>query len=445
MIRHSINTKELKGACKNRQGFISTGYIESVKGPLIKATIPGAHVGQLVEIDNNNNLKAKVVGFEKQISILCPLGSTDKIIPGCKVKTIGNSEILWGSEELLGAVLNSEGQIIDKVKAKKTRSSTRLKKSILIPDNTAPCPLERMAINEVLETKIKAIDGFNTIGFGQRMAIFAEPGVGKTTLLSNIIKENNADVNVIALIGERGREVQEFINQKLSTEARKKTVIIASTSNEPAIARIQASLLATSIAEYFRDQKLNVVLMLDSLTRLFRAFREVGLAAGEIPVRRGYPPSAYENLPKLIERAGKTKHGSITAFYSVLLSGQLDEDPMVEEVKGLTDGHIILRNQIAQSGRYPAISILESLSRLQNDLINNEMQEALNTIRKFKSEYNQEKDLMMLSENNTEKLEKAVILDSMLKEILKQNGEFKNLEKELVLLATAIDEEYFLL
>ena len=440
MIRHQINTNELKKVCSNRHGFRSAGHIESVKGPLIKASIPGAHIGQLVEISNNNNLKAKVVGFEKHISILCPLGSTDKIIPGCKVKTLDNSEILWGSEKLLGSVLNSEGQVIDKIENK---TFPKLKKSILIPDNLAPSPLDRLGINEVLETKIKAIDGFNTIGFGQRMAIFAEPGVGKTTLLANITKENNADINVIALIGERGREVQEFINQKLSVESRKKTIIIASTSNEPAIARIQASLLATSIAEYFRDQKLNVVLVLDSLTRLFRAFREVGLAAGEIPVRRGYPPSAYENLPKLIERAGKTKHGSITAFYSVLLSGQLDEDPMVEEVKGLTDGHIILRNKIAQSGRYPAISILESLSRLQTELVSKEMLSALNTIKKFKSEFDQDKDLMMLSNNNAEKLEKAVILDSMLKEILKQNGEFSNLEKELTLLATAINDEYY--
>jgi FliI/YscN family ATPase len=277
-------------------------------------------------------------------------------------------------------------------------------------------------IDQVFETGIKAVDGFLTLGRGQRIAIFSEPGVGKTSLLSSLVKNSDADVNVIALIGERSREIREFIEDSLDSETRARSVLVASTSSESAVSRTNAALIATAIAEYFCEQGKNVLLTFDSLTRLFRAYREVGLARGEIPIRNGYPPSAYESLPKLIERAGNTPKGSITAIYSVLLSGSLEEDPMVEEVKGLTDGHIILDRKIAEQGQYPAVNVLKSLSRLQNNLVSKEHLNAVRELRKFKTEFESKKDLMFLSEARSEQFEQYESLDSQLSEFLSQES-----------------------
>lgn len=443
-----LDLDQLKQILAEHKNILAAGFIDSVHGPIIKAKIVGTYIGEMLEIHNHphpqKRLQAKVVGFESDVSILSPLGTTDKIVPGCKVTSISQTQSILGCYNLLGSVVNAKGQIIDSVKPCK-KLKNKIKKKIIKPEGKAPDPLKRVKISKHLETGIKAIDGFCTLAFGQRIAIFAEPGVGKTTLLGGIIKHNQCAVNVIALVGERGREVQEFVHENLSSECRQKTIIVASTSDESAVSRIQASLLATGIAEFFRDNGLDVLLVIDSLTRLFRAYREVGLSAGEIPVRRGYPPSAYEKMPQLIERAGSTKLGSITAIYSVLLSGELDEDPMVEEVKGLTDGHIVLRKQLAENGQYPALSVSESLSRLQGHVLDQETLLAVNTIRKFKAEFDNTKDILMLADGQRSMLEKSILIDSLLTKLIIQDIQckisFEETQKELFVLAKIIEAE----
>jgi FliI/YscN family ATPase len=404
-----ISREELRSTLSQVSPVKFTGRVTEVCGPMIQAKLFGVSVGDLVEISlrrknqpqqQEQRRLAQVIGYRGECVSLSPFGPTTDVLPGAKVSSSGRPAETHLGEHLLGAVVDGLGRMLQAGENSLPRSPGQ------ITTLSAPPPeaLSRQPICEVFQTGIRAIDAFCTLGRGQRIALFAEPGVGKSTLISSIAAASSADVNVIGLIGERGRELAEFAAWALPPEVRRKTVIVASTSDEPPVTRAAAASTATRIAEYFRDQGLHVLLEIDSLTRLFRAMREIGLAAGEVPVRRGYPPSVFSRLPELIERAGTARRGSITAIYTVLLSSDLDEDPMVEEVKGLTDGHLLLKRAIAESGRYPAIDILSSISRLASRLLSPENSLHASQIRSALSALQSEKELLLLSGSSSERL-----------------------------------------
>ena len=286
-----------------------------------------------------------------------------------------------------------------------------------------PSSLARKPITKIFCTGIRAVDAFTTMGTGQRMAVFAAPGAGKSRLLASIAQNSQAQINVIGLIGERGREVQEFLDSTLPGENWGNTIAIASTSDQRAELRVQAAYSATLIASYFRDCGYDVLLLIDSLSRVARAYRDIGLAAGEAPVRRGYPASVFERLPRLLECPGAWARGSITAFYTLLLSDELDEDPIVEEAKSLVDGHIMLSRSIAERGCYPAIDINTSLSRLQNRLLPKEAIEVLNRIRRLSARHERDRDLAALATRLDEELLQAIALEERLEEFIAQDSQ----------------------
>jgi len=341
------------------------------------------------------------------------------IVPGAKVTHAGTAPTLALSPELLGCAVDTLGRTILRF-AEPAEHLRFLPAEAGALFQNAPLPFERRPITRTLSTGIRAIDGFLSLGKGQRVCIIAEPGVGKSTLMATIARNTEADINVLALIGERGREVQDFIEEALTEETKRRTVIVVSTSDESSLSRATAPLAAQRIAEYFRDQGQDVLLQLDSLTRYLRALREIGLAAGELPVRRGYPPSVFLRLPELIERAGTTAKGSITALYTVLSSSSVDEDPMLEEIKGLTDGHFLLSKALADSGHYPAIDILASLSRLQRKLLGRESMNAIQGLRAKLAKFYSEKDFLSLGAKPTEELAQAVAYSEALLDYLKQ-------------------------
>ncbi len=407
------------------------GRILSVSGPVLKATLSGAAVGDLVEVQTRNGamnapaneragyLLAQIVGFSSEGAILTPFGPIENILPGAEVIVSGKPPRIVLGEKLVGSVVDAFGKPLQADAAPPVRALTGLPTIVSSSYGEPPPALSRRGITEPFITGIRAIDGFATLGRGSRLGVFAEPGGGKSTLLSTIARNCQADVIVIGLIGERGREVNELLVE-LDQATRAKSVVVVSTSDEAAVKRVLAAHTATRIAEYFRELGCNVLLLLDSLTRLFRAFREVGLAAGEVPVRRGYPPSLFAALPGLLERAGNSAHGSITALYTVLLSSDLDEDPMVEEVKGLTDGHLMLRRELAERQHYPAIDILGSISRVMNRVTDSEMQTAVRKIRSLYSRLTRDRDIAILGGQVDAELELALRLEQDFNDFLRQ-------------------------
>lgn len=335
------------------------GRVSKAVGMLIDATGIQAHVGELCELVTPGEppLLAEVVGFRNNTAILTPLGPITGISALTEVVPTGRGHVCPVGAGLLGRVLDALGQPIDDLGPLATH--TRL------PVHREPVsPLARRMINAPMATGIRAVDALLTVGEGQRIGVFAPPGVGKSTLLGMLARGSTAEVNVIALIGERGREVKEFIEHNLGPEGLAKTVMVVSTSDRPPMERIKSAYVATTIAEHFRDQGKKVLLLVDSLTRFARAQREIGLASGEPPTRRSYPPSIFSMLPQLLERAGQGKTGSITAVYSVLTEGDEENDPIAEEVRSILDGHIVLSRKIAAANRYPAIDVLASISRV---------------------------------------------------------------------------------
>jgi FliI/YscN family ATPase len=292
-------------------------------------------------------------------------------------------------QSLIGRVLNGLGEPID------GKGPLKISNWVSI-NQPPPHPLERSAIEEPLVTGVRVIDGMLTCGKGQRMGIFAGSGVGKSTLLGSIARNSESDISVIALIGERGREVNEFLQRDLGPEGLARSVVVVATSDEPALVRVQAALAATTVAEFFRDRGQHVLLMMDSITRFAMAQREIGLAAGEPPTTRGYPPSVFALLPRLVERAGLTAHGSITAFYSVLVEGDDTNEPVSDTVRGLLDGHTVLSRRMAGRGHYPAVDLLESISRLMPDLVTPEQREAARTVRELIAVYREHEDLITI-------------------------------------------------
>ncbi|RSZ47609.1 MULTISPECIES: FliI/YscN family ATPase [unclassified Variovorax] len=369
------------------------GRVSRAVGMLIDASGIQAHVGELCELVTPGEppLLAEVVGFRDNTAILTPLGPITGISALTEVLPTGRGHVCPVGAGLLGRVLDALGQPIDEKGPLKTRT--------LLPVHREPVsPLARRMIEAPLPTGIRAVDSLLTLGEGQRVGVFAPPGVGKSTLLGMLARGATADVNVIALIGERGREVKEFIEHNLGAEGRAKTVMVVSTSDRPPMERIKSAYVATTIAEHFRDQGKKVLLLVDSLTRFARAQREIGLASGEPPTRRSYPPSIFSMLPQLLERAGQGRTGSITAVYSVLTEGDEESDPIAEEVRSILDGHIVLSRKVAAANRYPAIDVLASISRVMPLVTSREHRAAAAHFRGLLAKYQEMELLVQIGE-----------------------------------------------
>ncbi len=368
-----------------------SGVVESVVGLIIEASGPAAQVGEHLIIErgvaSGGPLMAEVVGFKEGKVLIMPLGEMGGVSPGAKVWASGHQLSVPVGEELLGRVVDGFAEPLDS----KGPILATTRKPL---NGQPPHPLERRSITEPLYTGIRAIDCFATSGKGQRVGIFSGSGVGKSTLMGMIARSSSADVNVIGLIGERGREVRDFIEKDLGPEGLKRSVIIAVTSDKPPLLRVKGALAATSIAEYFRDCGKDVVLMIDSLTRIGTAQREVGLAAGEPPTTKGYTPSVFSLFPKLLERAGLFGKGSITGYYTVLVEGDDINDPIADTNRAILDGHVAMSRTLAARNHYPAIDILGSISRLMIDITTGEHQEIAAAARRLISDYTQSEDLI---------------------------------------------------
>lgn len=370
------------------------GRITEVVGMLIKAVVPNVRIGEVCLIKRAGApLPAEVVGFTREEVFLSPLGEMSGIGPSSEVIPTGLPLHIKVGPQLLGRVLNALGEPLDV----EEKGPLELHETFSI-FRAPPDPLKRQRISEPVATGVRCIDGLLTCGRGQRIGIFSGAGVGKSTLLGMIARSAEADVNVIALIGERGREVREFIEKDLGVEGAKKSVVIVSTSDQSSQLRLNAAFVGTAIAEYFRDQGKNVILMMDSVTRFARALREVGLAAGEPPARGGYTPSVFSTLPKLLERSGNSDVGSITAFYTVLVAGDDINEPVADEVKSILDGHIILSNALAASYHFPAIDVLTSISRLVNEITDEEHRKLIAKAREVLYHYKKNELLIRIGE-----------------------------------------------
>jgi type III secretion protein N (ATPase) len=376
------------------------GRVTEVTGLVVRATVPGVRVGELVYVDVEHlrepgegaggRLQAEVVGFRGDEVVLMPLGEIAGIGPDAVVSPTGRPLSLRVGEGLLGRVLDGLGQPMD------GRGPIAGETESWSVDRAAPDPLTRRRVEHHLALGVRAIDAFLTVGEGQRVGLFAGSGVGKSTLMGQIARNTEADVNVICLVGERGREVSEFIEDSLGEAGRARSVVVCATSDAPSLVRIKSTFVATAIAEWFRDRGRRVLLMMDSLTRFARAQREVGLAAGEPPARQGYPPSVFAMLPRLLERTGNSAGGSITALYTVLVSGGDMEEPIADEVRGILDGHIILSRELGTRNHWPAIDVLPSLSRVMSAVADQEHKQAAGRARALMAAYEQKRDLILL-------------------------------------------------
>ncbi|WP_134700376.1 flagellar protein export ATPase FliI [Ammoniphilus sp. YIM 78166] len=366
------------------------GKVTQVIGLTVESQGPNVRLGEVCRIlphGKGSPVLAEVVGFRDNKVLLMPLGELEAIGPGCEVVATGKPFMIHVGQELLGQVLNGLGERMDGAPLPRSLSPFP---AVTPPPN----PLQRPRIHQPLSVGVRAIDALLTIGQGQRVGIFAGSGVGKSTLLGMIARNTQADVNVIGLVGERGREVVEFIEKDLGPEGLKRSVLVVATSDQPALIRIKAAMVATAVAEYFRDQGLNVMLMMDSVTRYATAQRELGLAIGEPPATRGYPPSVFALLPRLLERAGTSDKGSITAFYTVLVDGDDMNDPIADNVRGILDGHIVLSRKVAQSGHYPAIDVMASVSRVMNDIVSPDHRQAATQMKRLMALYRDNEDLI---------------------------------------------------
>lgn len=364
------------------------GQVKKVIGLTVEVEGIKSFVGELCIVYNEKNhpIYCEVVGFKDDNVILMPLGELIGIAPGCKVVPQGRPLSVRCSDNLFGKVLDGLG---NPLKDEEITSG-----DYYALDREPPDPLKRRRIKNILPTGVRAIDGFLTCGEGQRIGIFAGSGVGKSTTLGMIAREAQADVNVIALIGERGREVLDFIEKDLGEQGLKKSIIVCATSDKPALIRLKGAFTATAIAEYFRDQGKKVILMMDSVTRFAMAQREVGLAIGEPPATKGYTPSVFAMLPRLMERSGMSDKGSITAFYTVLVDGDDFNEPIADAVRGILDGHIVLSRSLAHKNHYPAIDILNSVSRLMPEIAEDKHKQAASFARDLLATYKDSEDLI---------------------------------------------------
>nr|WP_318683529.1 flagellar protein export ATPase FliI [uncultured Acetatifactor sp.] len=370
--------------------FRKLGKVVNVVGLTIESAGPDAKLGDICRIfpEGDNDpapIMAEVVGFKDRKTLLMPYEAVDGIGLGCMVENTNYPLRVQVSESLLGKTLDGLGRPI----------SGELVEGASYPVESAPPdPMSRTIIDQVLPLGVKAVDGLITVGKGQRIGIFAGSGVGKSTLMGMFARNTRADINVIGLIGERGREVREFIERDLGEEGMKRSVVVVATSDRPALERNKAAKTATAIAEYFRDQGKDVLLMMDSLTRFSMAQREIGLASGEPPVSRGYPPSVYSEMPKLLERAGRASKGSITGLYTVLVDGDDFNEPITDTARSILDGHIMLSRKLGHKNHYPAIDILQSISRCMSQIADREHKQAAGKLKTVLATYNEAEDLI---------------------------------------------------
>ena len=382
---------------KQKTFFKRLGKVVNVVGLTIESNGPDAKLDDLCRIivdkDEDKYVMAEVVGFKDGKTLLMPFESTEGIGFGCIVENMGYPLSVSVGDDMLGLTLDGLGRPIDGTEYNGAESYPI--------DAPSPDPLSRVIISEPLPLGVKAVDGLMTIGKGQRIGIFAGSGVGKSTLLGMFARNTKADINVIALIGERGREVREFIERDLGEEGMKRSVLVVATSDKPALVRRKAAQTATAIAEYFRDQGRDVLLMMDSLTRFSMAQREIGLASGEPPVTRGYPPSVYAQMPKLLERAGNSDKGSITGLYTVLVDGDDFNEPITDTARSILDGHIMLDRRLGHKNHYPAIDVLQSISRCMSQIATKEHKAVAGKLKNVLATYNEAEDLINIGAYKT--------------------------------------------
>ncbi len=422
MITSNLKKNKFESVIKNVNTLQKIGNLTNVVGLVLESNGPKAPIGEVCILRNEKGekvTKAEIVGFKDGNRILSMvLGDLNNISPGMEIVSTNEEFKIKVSNHLLGRVIDGLGEPLDGKKSYPIQE----KRSIYA---NPPNPLSRKSITEPIFTGVRAIDGLLSIGKGQRVGIFAGSGVGKSTLLGMMAKNSSADINVIALVGERGREVKEFIENDLGEDGLARSVVIVATSDQPALVRVKAALVATTISEYFRDQGLDVMLMMDSVTRLAMAQREVGLAIGEPPTTKGYTPSCFSLMQKVMERAGTSDKGSITALYTVLVEGDDFNEPISDSARGILDGHIILSRKLANLGHFPAIDTLDSISRVMGKVVFDEHIIAARKIKELLATYRMSEDLISIGayqQGTNPKTDKAIMMYDKILEFLKQDN-----------------------
>lgn len=413
----------------------ATGRVLGVTGLSLRFVMPGVRVGDVVHVKRRGEpLVCEVVGFEGGEAVAMPLGALSGVGPDDIVEATGAPFCVKASEGLLGRVVDGLGQPMD-------RGGSIGGEEVPV-DRDPPLALDRKPVDRPIATGVRVLDGLLTLGEGQRVGLFAGSGVGKSTLLGAVARGVSADVVVVALVGERGREVGEFLDHSLGEEGRKKSVVVCATSDVAALERLRAAQVATAYAEYFRDRGAKVMLLVDSVTRFARAQREVGLAAGEPPARRGYPPSVFAMLPRLLERSGQGPNGSITAIYTVLVEGGDMDEPIADEVRGVLDGHVVLDRTIAARGRYPAVDVTVSLSRVMDQIVSSDHKTHARKLRALLGHYEQKRDLVTLgayAKGSDKELDEAIAKMPRIEQFLRQDPKQKvSFEETTKLLEQAV-------
>jgi flagellum-specific ATP synthase len=421
MIEKSIDRLErLRNRLLEVTPQVKVGRVVQVTGLIVESEGPDLGLGELCTISSDRSerlIEAEVVGFREQRLLLMPLTEMGDIHAGAQVRACGGGERVPVGANLLGRIIDGRGLPIDDRGPLSVDYTGGLHAS-------APNPLRRGRISDILATGVRSIDLFTPVGYGQRLGIFAGSGVGKSTLMGMVARGGKADINIIALIGERGRELREFLENDLGAEGLKRSVVVASTSDQPAPLRVRAALMATRIAESFRSQGLKVMLMMDSLTRLAMAQREIGLAIGEPPTSRGYTPSVFSLLPRVLERAGMDDKGSITGLYTVLVDGDDMNEPIADATRGILDGHIVLSRALATANHYPPVDVLESLSRLSRQLTSEAEYNMLSQARDILATYRKNEDLIQVgayAKGSNPKLDRAIVKQGAIMELLRQH------------------------
>ena len=427
-----MNMDALLTAIDQADTYKRYGKVLRVVGLMIESQGPAANIGEVCYIYTSTNsqipILSEVVGFNNEKVILMPYSEVTEIGPGCLVEATGKPLTIKVGRGLIGTVVDSLGKKLDQSKLPRGLSD-------YLTERSPPNPMLRSRILKPIQVGVKAIDTLLTVGRGQRIGIFAGSGVGKSTLLGMIARNSGADINVIALLGERGREVREFIEHDLGEEGLKKSIVVVATSDQPALTRVKGAYTATAIAEYFRDLGYHVNLMMDSVTRVAMAQREIGLATGEPPTTKGYTPSVFSVLPKLLERTGTSDKGTITAFYTVLVDGDDMNEPIADAVRGILDGHFVLDRKLAEQGQFPAINILKSISRVMNQIVDKSHSETAQQIRSLLAKYEDNSELIQIGaykHGTNQEIDRAILFYPKIQAFLRQEVfEYDSLESSI--------------
>ncbi|TDY57861.1 flagellar protein export ATPase FliI [Bacillus subtilis] len=433
-----MKTQSLVDCIEMTDSYKRYGKVKRVIGLMIESKGPASSIGDVCLIyakgQSGKVIKAEVVGFQEENILLMPYLEAASIAPGSIVEATGESLRVKVGTGLIGQVIDAFGEPLDGKLLPKGLSPVSTEQS-------PPNPMKRPPIREKMGVGVRSIDSLLTVGKGQRIGIFAGSGVGKSTLMGMIAKQTEADLNVIALVGERGREVREFIEKDLGKEGLKRSIVVVATSDQPALMRLKAAYTATAIAEYFRDKGQNVMFMMDSVTRVAMAQREIGLAAGEPPTTKGYTPSVFAILPRLLERTGANEHGTITAFYTVLVDGDDMNEPIADTVRGILDGHIVLDRALANKGQFPAVNVLKSISRVMSNISTKQHLDAANKFRELLSTYQNSEDLINIGaykRGSSREIDEAIQFYPQLIQFLKQGTDEPALLEESVAALTSL-------